>query len=341
MTKEITEKNKINQGVKKFLLPHHSDIGQKRICECGNFVEFVADEKKEKGKINRANFCKYNFCVNCMWRKSIKEALMVGTCMAYITDVKKYEYIMLGLTAKNVKAAELPAEIARFNKAFAKLCKRKEIIPVNKGYVRKLEVTYDRERRITADMYHGNKDKHIYSRKEYYQRRGLSIGDKNPNYDTYHPHFHALMAVNKNYFTGRTYLSQDKWLNLWRSVMQDETITQVDVRRVYQHENGKGNAVNEVAKYAAKSSDYAISQKVFDVFYNSLKGRQVLTFNAAFKDAVAKYKTGELNDYKPQDVTDYVYKIIYAWLGGEYLEKECITLTDEEKTAIKAKEFDK
>ncbi|MDY7954942.1 protein rep, partial [Bacillus thuringiensis] len=63
-----------------------------------------------------------------------------------------------------------------------------------KGYIRKLEMTYDKERFITEEMYNNKK------RKAYYDSRGLKVDDHNPNYDTYNPHFHVLLCVEKNYF---------------------------------------------------------------------------------------------------------------------------------------------
>jgi hypothetical protein len=253
--------------------------------------------------------------------------------MEYLSQVCKYDYILASFTAPSVKASELSAEITKYNQAFSKLCKRDELAKINKGCVRKLEVTYDREPVITRDMWHGNAEKHVYSRKEYYQRRGLKIGDKNPNYDTYHPHFHCVFAVNKSYFSDRSYLSQNKWLGLWRSVMRDESITQVDVRRV-KNQGDKSNAVKEVSKYASKDSDYTISQEVFDVFYGALKGRQVLTFNGAFKEAVAMYKAGGLDEYKTLDNTEYKYMLLIQWNNKEYIERKLRDLSKEELQAL-------
>jgi hypothetical protein len=193
-------------------------------------------------------------------------------------------------------------------------------------------------------MWFGDKDKHIKARKEYYKRRGLKIGDKNPNYDMYHTHFHCLIAVNKSYFKSRDYVKQETWLGIWRDVMDDASITQVDVRRVNVvagsdvaadgHEVkkiSKGRAANEAAKYAAKDTDYTVNETVFDMFYRALKGRQVLTYSGVFKDANTKYKAKELEEYKRRDTTEYCYMLLYSWGNGEYIEKNCRELNEEEK----------
>src|SRR5690625_1270461 len=98
-------------------------------------------------------------------------------------------------------------------------------------------------------------------RKVYYQSRGLNAGDNNPNYDTYHPHFHVLIAVDKNYFNNSwSYIKRDRWLEVWQQVTKNPLITQVDVRKV---RSLKENRIFEIAKYSAKVSDYLQNQKVF------------------------------------------------------------------------------
>src|SRR5690625_5336380 len=73
---------------------------------------------------------------------------------------------------------------------------RKEIKTIVKGYVRKLEITYNEKR------------------------------------DDYHPHFHVLLAVDKNYFNNSwSYIKRDRWLKLWQQVTKNSLITQVEDRK--------------------------------------------------------------------------------------------------------------
>src|SRR5699024_8385779 len=97
----------------------------------------------------------------------------------------------------NVKAAELEDEINHYNHSFQKHMQRKEIKTIVKGYVRKLEITYNDKR------------------------------------DDYHPHFHVLIAVDKNYFNNIwSNINRDRSLKLWQQVTKNSLITQVDVRKV-------------------------------------------------------------------------------------------------------------
>lgn len=235
---------------------------------------------------------------------------MISVTMQAIREEQDQEYIFLTLTAPNVKGAALKNEIDKFNKAFKKMFERKNLKKVINGYVRKLEVTYNKERFITKDMYK--------NAKAYYDQRGLVVDDNNPNYDTYHPHFHVLMAVNKSYFTSRDYIKQEMWLGMWRECMDDMSITQVDIRKVRSSEKSENGAVLEVAKYSAKSNELYHSQLVFEIFYRALKGRQLITFNGFFKDYVKKFKNGELDKYKKQDDTEYTHLLTSVWNISKY-----------------------
>lgn len=144
--------------------------------------------------------------------------------MEYIVDEEDKDFLFLTLTAPTVPADQLEDEIKKFNVSFKKMFERKELKSIVKGYIRKLEVTYDGDEFITKDMYK--------KRLSYYDKRGLKFGDDNPNFNKYHPHFHVLIAVNKSYFTDKNYyLSRDRWLELWQEATGDYSITQVDIRK--------------------------------------------------------------------------------------------------------------
>ena len=272
------------------------------IKECNTFMMMVADESMEKKKQHKGNSCKNRFCPICAWKKSRKDALALSVIMAYLKQEEQKEFIFLTLTAPNVPADELNEEIKHYNHSFKKLMERQEVKKVVKGYARKLEITYNEER------------------------------------DDYHPHFHVLIAVDKNYFNNSwSYIKRDRWLELWQQVTKNPLITQVDVRKV---RNGRNDKVYEIAKYSAKDSEYLINQDVFEVFYNALKGKRLIVFSGLFKDAMTKFKNGELDHYKEKDRTEYVYAIMYNWGGRKYLEMEKRYLTDDELEEINGKLID-
>lgn len=245
--------------------------------------------------------------------------------MEAIKIEEKKEFLFLTLTTPNIKADMVKGEIDRFNKAFKKLFDRRNIQRSIKGYIRKLEMTYDKERFITEEMYNNKK------RKAYYDSRGLKVDDHNPNYDTYNPHFHVLLCVDKSYFKKKElYIKQEEWLEMWREVTDMPEITQVHIQKVELIR--EGNAVAEVAKYSAKDYEMSVSQDVFDVFYLALKGRQLIVYAGLLKDYAKKYENGELDKYKSIDKNEYYYRLIAMWNKDLMkFEQEYQELTESEK----------
>ncbi|REG26208.1 protein rep [Jeotgalicoccus halotolerans] len=310
---KYTEKKLKNQLLQTLVGKHVTDSTLLRIKECNTFMLFLADKTLEKTKLHGANSCKHRFCPVCSWRKSRKNALKISILIQYLREEENKEFVFLTLTAPNVTADELEDEIQHYNKSFQRLMQRKEVKAAVKGYVRKLEVTYDGKEFITKTMYK--------NRMNYYKKRGLSIGDKNPNYDTYHPHFHVVLAVNKTYFNKpNIYIRQSRWLELWQQSTKNPMITQVDVRRVKHTDNKK--EVSEIAKYSAKDSDYLQNETVFDTFFDSLSGKRLIVYSGLFKDASKLYDNKELEKYKELDPTQYIFLLFYHWGQTEYIQTE-------------------
>lgn len=142
-------------------------------------------------------------------------------------------------------------------------------------------------------------------------------------------------SVNKSYFTDtKQYINRDRWLELWQQSSRNNLITQVDVRRV---RSSRDNKVFEIAKYSAKDSDYLINQEVFEVFYKALKGKRLIVYSGLFREAMTKFRNGELDKYKEKDLTKYVYAIMYNWGGKKYLEMEKRYLTNDELEEVNGK----
>ena len=326
---KCTDKKLKNPKFSNYIEPLISKKMFNLISDCGSFLEFLGDFEMENKKLHKGSFCKNRFCPMCSWRLACKDSLEISILMEHLRVEENKDFIFLTLTTPNVSAEKLEEEIKKYNKAFKKLMERKEVKAIVKGYIRKLEVTYQKEKYITKELWTRKKD--------YYKKRGLSIGDLEPNYDTYNPHFHIVITVNKSYFTNKTskiYISRERWLELWQLSTGDKSITQVDVRKA---KSNNLKEVYELSKYSAKDSDYLISRPVFETFYKVLKGKQVLVFSGLFKDAHKMYKLGELDCYKKQSDIEYVYKLYYNWYKNEYKNTKCIELTEEEKRKINKK----
>lgn len=263
---------------------------ENKIKNCSTFMEFLYTEDFEKQKLLKSNSCNNRFCPICAKNKSVKDAIAMKIISNYVKSLKR-AFIFVTLTAPNCKGEDLKEEINKYNDSFKLMFKRKEFRFV-KGFVRKLEVTYNQEK------------------------------------DTYHPHFHILVSVLPSYFTNpKQYMPRAEWLKNWQEVMNDFSITQVDVRRVKENKNGVDNSILELTKYIAKDSNYLTSVEVFKNFYLGLKGKRMFSFGGDFKIARQLFKSGDLEEFYEEDTEEWIYFIKSVWnfVKNEY-DNEVIDL---------------
>jgi len=274
------------------------NVGRLRVC--GDYLLFL---KSEKGgyRLKKANLCENRFCPLCSSIRARKNAVILLELLEYAREIEKKEFIFLTLTAPNVTGEKLEAEIKDFNNSFKKFVASKEITKICKGYIRKLEVTYNSEA------------------------------------NTYHPHFHIIFAVNKSYFRSSDYLSVKKLLELWKKFKKDETITQVDIAKVRMNSIKE---VLEMATYSAKASDlYDNGQEVFNTFYGALRGKQEITFGGIFTELKKMRDDGELVTENIESLKQLqeiaIKKVWHKWKKEnkeyfKYIEQE-LTKEEQEK----------
>ena len=273
------------------LIKLHKDInitknGVSRCANCGDFCMFLATEKYDKMKLYKANFCGNRFCPTCAKRKSLKDMVALECMTKWIIEEKKRRFIFLTLTVPNVCADALDNKIREMNYAFDKFVRRHMFKSRAKGYVKKLELTYNKKA------------------------------------NTYHPHFHILIAVSSRYFVDENqYLTRDKWLNEWQIVMNDTDISQVDIRTFKNKDGKEQKAILELTKYIAKDSDYMKTDDAFITFYNTLYRKCAFTFGGEFKQARKLYLNKELLKYLKIDETIWYWLITFGWVCGTYKER--------------------
>ena len=227
-----------------------------RLKECGNFIKFQASEDKTKFILAGGNFCNNRFCPFCSWLKAKRTAFELLELIKVVEYTEKLAFIFITLTVPNVTRESLREEIENFNKSFKRLFQTEEFKAFNKGFIRKLEVTYNEER------------------------------------NDYHPHFHLVVAVNKSYFTSRDYMSKRRLLELWQRAKRDTSITQVDIKPCRMD---TVKQVMELATYSAKQGDLYKSKEIFDGFYEGLFRKKLLVYNGIFKEYKKKIDTGEVD----------------------------------------------
>lgn len=262
-----------------------------RAKNCGCQLSFKKYKKTGEKKLHSMISCQTRLCSTCNWRRSLKIYGQVSKVMDKALEEREYRFIFITFTCKNVKGEELSNTIDKLFHAYKKLSERKAFKQAVKGWFRVLEITHDVDEFITKDMYYGNKKRKIKPRKKYYDKLGLFVGDRNPNFDFYHPHFHVVLMVNNSYFTdSRIYISQEQWTSLWKSCMKVDYNPIVDVRafKVSTKEE-TSRSVAESAKYTVKDNDYLISNnqeltdKTVAILDGALSHRRLISFGGELR----------------------------------------------------------
>ncbi|HIZ53814.1 MAG TPA: protein rep [Candidatus Enterococcus avicola] len=310
---KYTPKKDLNRKAANYLEKHVTVKTINRFETCSSWFQHLTNREMSVKRMHKTDACGNRFCPICTWKTAKKDAIKISIIMDAVKEIEGKEFLFLTLTAPSVSGEELRDEIDRFNKAVNRLFQRRNVKRVVKGYIRKLEVTTDQEKLITEKLYKRKKD--------YYDFRGLKTNDPNPTYNTYHPHMHIIVVVNKSYFTSRDFISQAVWLEMWRGCMRDNSITQVDARKVSSTNSGNSKAVLEIAKYSAKGNDLYHSEKVFDTFYIALKSRQLISYSGMMKDYAKKFKNGDLDKFKEKNEDEYTHLLQSIWKGSTYDSK--------------------
>lgn len=254
-----------------------------KISDCGSWLRFARCPQGHLKRLVAASFCKCRLCTLCQWRKSLVMfhqtlALVHAHKGKHASDVP----LLLTLTVPNVSAEGLPAHLDMMTKAWDKLMKRRNVKPVIRAWFRALEITYNKARK------------------------------------DYHPHFHILLMVPKNYFDKRFdfYINHEEWLAMWQEVTGISDITQVDIRRVRKRSryDALASASAEIAKYATKPGSYISGDikngfvvddpKVIETLHLSLKNRRLAGFGGEFKKLRSELKQADVENTDLVNVSD-------------------------------------
>jgi replication initiation protein len=285
---------KLSEVAAELVQNERINLTQKRvkaITECGTFLQYAADKKIENRKLFSANFCNNRYCPICAKNKSFKDARDVKIITEYLHDLD-YQFLFATFTAPNCSQEELKAEITKYNKALERMFSRKKYRFI-KGYIRKLEITYNDD-------------------------------PESKSYQTFHPHFHVLICVNKFYFKN-DYISKSQWLMDWRQAMKDSSITQVDIKKVSldSRKNNIDKSILELTKYITKDFDFYSEIDVFENFYKGTKGKRMFAFSGLFKDAKKKLKNKELEKYAgEQKEIEWYYLFTQIYNQDKYIVKQ-------------------
>lgn len=251
-------------------------------------------------KLVNANFCKNRLCPMCNWRRSMKLGVNVSKVVEHLE--KNYRFIFVTLTVPNVPASQLNSTVNKLQKGFSKLIKDNVNIRKSfKGYFRALEITYNKKS------------------------------------NTYHPHFHAIVAVEPDYFdkSNKYYVSHSYLLEKWRIAMNDPSINQVRIqvcrdKKTNSTTKNMKSAILEIAKYTVKSKDYLfnsykLTDEVVSTLSTVLSNRRIVTMGGIIREtarllALDDAENGDLlhiDDDSVSSPKDTIYR--YIWMNDDYV----------------------
>ena len=220
-----------------------------RVSFCSQLLDFKLVPEKDLGelklKLSSAQFCRVRHCPICQWRRSLRwKAKAYNALPKVIADYPKYRWLFVTLTLKNSELEKLRDTLDHMNQSFRRLTERKVFPAV--GWIKSVEVTRGRD--------------------------GKSA----------HPHIHCLMMVKPSYFK-KHYLSQKKWVELWKSCLRVNYQPILDVQAI-KPEQSPIVLLSEVIKYQAKESDLVANPEWFLEFVKQMHKTRAISVGGVLRD---------------------------------------------------------
>lgn len=217
---------------------------------CSSQLAFAVNTETGEKRLHSADFCRERLCPMCAWRKSLKSFYEVSR----VIDVAQVEQptlvpIFLTLTLQNCSGDDLGNTLDVIFEGWKRLINNKRMKRIFKGWFRALEVTYNKKT------------------------------------DTFHPHIHAILMVDKGYFKGKDYMTTAEWVKAWRKACRLSYDPVCDIRKV----KGGSKAIKEVSKYTVKDSDFisedkALTDKLVATLSKALRNRRLYAFGGLLKE---------------------------------------------------------
>lgn len=286
-----TEKKLLNNDyILKLQKCGFDDIANK-VAECGDFLVFSLQEhlttSEQRRRLKRANMCKNRFCAYCNWRRAINLSNELKKALERLKSERGVEVLFLTLTSKNEAIERLRATIKHMNEAFHRMQRTKRFKSSILGYIKAIEI----------------------------------LGNKTKNGES-HVHFHCLLVVPRSYFSGKYYIKQEEWVEMWKKALRVDYEPIVDVRRVRAKKDYSSEFVasKETIKYSVKHTDLVNrTDEDFRHIINQTKGMRFISTGGVLKEMI-KLQRIENAEIK-QDLEPFWVEIaeeIYKWLSGDY-----------------------
>jgi plasmid rolling circle replication initiator protein Rep len=220
-----------------------------RVNTCSELLDFRLVPEASEGvlrlKLSSARFCRVRHCPVCQWRRSLMwKAKAYKILPKVVAAFPKYRWLFLTLTLKNCKLSELRSTLSSVNKAFKRLTELKAW--PGEGWIKSVEVTRGRD--------------------------GISA----------HPHIHCLIMTPSSYFSGRDYLSQAKWVELWQRCLRVDYKPILDVQAI-KPKQSPVVLIPEILKYQTKESDLVADREWFLEYQRQMHKTRAIAVGGVFR----------------------------------------------------------
>lgn len=248
-----------------------------RTRDCATVLLFGVSSQNGSKKLKTANFCKLRLCPMCIGRRARRNAWKLSQVLNLVEQEHGAKYLFLTLTIRNVPGDQLGDALGQLAKAWNLLLKQRQIERSVKGWFRAIEIT----------------------------RSGRQ----------YHPHIHAILAVDADYFSRESrqsgkYLNQADLIERWQRALRVDYRPSVRIQTT-KGEAGTGEAVKsaggraavEAAKYALKDDEYIdpklpkkLAVEIVRDYTEALRRRRLTAFGGWLKDAARALDAEDLED---------------------------------------------
>lgn len=284
-----------------------------RAAKCSTWLQYYAMEDGSR-TLAAANFCHLRLCPLCIARRAKQSAYKLSQVLDKVqVDHEGTIYLFLTLTVKNCTGDKLGDTIGQLTRGWNLLTKHRQFERSIKGWARFVEIT------------------------------------RNKKDGTYHPHIHAILAVELVYMSRKSglYITKDEWIKRWRLALgaDYDPSVKIQVARAKGEMVASRAAAEEAAKYATKDTDYIdpdlpewMAAGIVEDYTKALRRRRLTAFGGWLKEAAQALGTDDLEagdlvhidqDTIRADVADLIEDYGWHFGAGDYV------LTDRRPNPLK------
>ena len=232
-----------------------------RARTCATWLQYLAmgDGRKE---LLGANFCQLRLCPMCVGRRARRAAYKLSQVLDLTEKDHEVRFIFLTLTIQNCWGKHLSETITQLLRGWNLLIRHRKVERAIRGWFRALEIT------------------------------------RNEKDGTYHPHLHAILAVEPAYFKWASglYITHDEWVDRWAKALRVDYRPSVNVKITKSKDpsviQASAKSAKEAAKYCVKDEDFispklTMRQSVFIVktYTNALRRRRLTAYGGWLLEA--------------------------------------------------------